>query len=88
MKIFLFYIVVFFLSACQSLPVDQRQPAASGARPSENARDVKTAVKSVADTITAQKVLIQYCPMCGRRYSPDVEHCPIDGSALKELQDE
>lgn len=83
-----FFIGLFVLIGCQASSVHRSRSIGSDQRPSETVRDVQTAVKSVADSVTFQQVNIKYCPTCGRRYSPEQERCPLDGALLMELKDE
>ncbi|MDP8265450.1 MAG: hypothetical protein P9M07_00730 [Candidatus Aceula meridiana] len=54
----------------------------------ESDQEVQSAIESVAGAVTQTKVYIRYCPVCGRRFSPDQEKCPYDGSELKDLKEE
>lgn len=79
------YLALFivFMSGCQSAaPYQKGAPAAAQESPAE----VRSAIESVAGAVATKTARVKYCPVCGRRFSPQVNVCPFDGAQLKEVE--
>ncbi|HOD12518.1 MAG TPA: hypothetical protein PLO93_02285 [Candidatus Omnitrophota bacterium] len=80
MKWFIFLMILFF-GGCQSVGSYQKKAAST----KESPNDVRSAIESVAGAVSAA-ARVKYCPTCGRRFSPQVNICPVDGTQLKEVE--
>ncbi len=77
-------IVFFFISGCQAVATQRNNPSSLQV---EGAGEIQSAIESVAGAVSKRKIRIKYCPVCGRRFSPDVVQCPFDGAKLKDLEE-
>jgi len=41
---------------------------------------------ATAGALIGEQMDTKFCPVCGRRYTEDVEYCPVDGAELKPIQ--
>jgi hypothetical protein len=81
---FIFALLLVFLFGCQATsPYQKTHDPSSKA---ETQQDVRSAVESVAGAVAKTPMRVKYCPTCGRRFSPSVTTCPVDGAELKELE--
>ena len=46
----------------------------------------QTAVQSIADSFSNEKVKVKYCPVCGERYAPRFMQCPVHHVDLKFVE--
>ena len=81
----LFALFFIFLVGCQATSSQKKVSEGRTVNP-ENSAQARSAIESVANAVTQNQTQVQYCPVCGRRFSPSVEKCPFDGSKLKELK--
>ncbi len=63
------------------------QTTRSTIKQTETREDVTTAIEGIADAVTGKDIRVKYCPVCGKRYSPRITHCSVDGALLKELEE-
>lgn len=83
MRLFFAFFLILLLG-CQATSLQKKEAKAS-IETSENSAEARSAIESVANAVTKNQVHVQYCPVCGRRFSPSVTKCPFDDSELKEL---
>jgi len=44
--------------------------------------EAQSAVRTITDALSEKRVIIKYCPVTGKRYSPSLKKCPIHGVEL------
>lgn len=50
-------------------------------------KQVRSALKSIADSMDLKKAVVKYCPVDGQRYSVDQNICPVHHVPLQNLVD-
>lgn len=50
-------------------------------------KQVRSALKSIADSMDVKKAVVKYCPVDGQRYSVDQTVCPVHHVTLETLTD-
>ena len=48
--------------------------------------EAQSAVKAISNSMSGKNIRVKYCPVCGRRYDPKIEKCPIHGVELKLIE--
>ena len=56
-------------------------------REMKNDPQAKSAVETIANSVSGQGQVIKYCPVDGERYGPKFEECPVHHVPLKTLSD-
>jgi len=79
----LLFILIFLVSGCQSTASYQKNKTVTT---SESQMEARSAIESVAGAVSTTTARVKYCPVCGRRFSPQVSVCPFDGAQLKEVE--
>ncbi|MFA6378410.1 MAG: hypothetical protein WCX16_01330 [Candidatus Omnitrophota bacterium] len=82
---FILILLIVAMVGCQSTSVYKKEEVDVSSR-EETPGDVRSAVESVAGAVSKKPARVKYCPICGRRFSPSVVQCPVDGADLKELE--
>lgn len=60
---------------------------AGGCASSPQKNEAASAIKAVAEGMTAAQKNIKYCPVDGKRFSSQVENCPEHNVPLKPLEE-
>lgn len=50
-------------------------------------KEAQSALKSIAGAMDIKQAAVKYCPVDGKRYSPDLDTCPVHKVKLEELVD-
>lgn len=56
-------------------------------REMKNDPQAKSAVETIANSVSGQGRVIKYCPVDGERYGPKFEECPVHHVVLKILSE-
>jgi hypothetical protein len=70
--------------AGQELTEDQKKKFT---RDIQKDKDAQSALRSIAGAMDAKKAVVKYCPLDGKRYSVDLQMCPVHHVKLEELVD-
>ena len=49
--------------------------------------EARTAVQAIAEGMTPQKIVIKFCPICGKKYSPHLLTCPEHAVELQSVEE-
>lgn len=68
----------------QELTPEQRKKLV---RDIQKDKDAQSALRSISGAMDVKQTGIKYCPVDGKRYSPDMQVCPAHKVKLEELVD-
>ena len=51
----------------------------------QNDKDAQTALRSIAGAMNIKQTTVKYCPVDGKRYSADLQLCPVHKIKLEQL---
>lgn len=49
-------------------------------------KEAESAVKAITESVSGKQIQVKYCPICGQRFDPSVEICPVHNVNLEFLE--
>lgn len=77
---------MFFLG-CASMPVQKNFHLKELSQEIQKDKQAQSAIESVTEAMSSQRIMVYYCPVDGERFSSRVKVCPTHHVPLKEVQD-
>lgn len=87
MKIFCLTIISTFLIGCASTPAQKNSRLQELSQNIQKDKEAQSALESVTEAMSSNRIAVYYCPVDGERFSPRVKVCPTHHILLKEVEE-
>ena len=72
---------------CASMPIQKNSHLKELSQDIQKDKQAQSAIESVTEAMSSNRIAVHYCPVDGERFSPRVQVCPTHHVLLKEVEE-